>query len=200
MKAICVFCASSLGNNPVYAETAFELGKILAENRIDLIYGGAQVGLMGKIADGVLSMNGNVIGIIPDFLKTKEITHSSLTELITVKTMHERKAMMHERADAFIALPGGFGTMEELFEILTWAQLSLHQKPVGILNVNGYYDPLIQLVETMINSGLLNSKYREMLLISDSIDDLLSQMNLYEVPLIRKWNETSVVNVDQNLV
>lgn len=193
MKSICVFCASSLGNDPIYAQTAFELGKILAENQIDLIYGGAQVGLMGKVAEGTLSNKGKVIGIIPEFLKTKEIAHASLTELITVKTMHERKALMHDKSDAFIALPGGFGTMEELFEILTWAQLSLHQKPIGILNINGFYDPLIQLVETMITSGLLKQEYKAMLLISDSIEDLISQMNLYEVPFVKKWDELNVL-------
>ncbi|SMC57061.1 LOG family protein [Moheibacter sediminis] len=192
MKSICVFCASSLGNDPIYSETAFELGKFLAENQIALIYGGAQVGLMGKVAAGTLSQNGKAIGIIPEFLKTKEIAHASLTELITVKTMHERKALMHDKSDAFIALPGGFGTMEELFEILTWAQLSLHQKPIGILNVNGFYDPLIQLVETMISSGLLKQEYKGMLLISDSIEDLISQMNLYEVPFVTKWNELNI--------
>ncbi len=187
MKSICVFCASSMGSNPVYAATAFELGKILAENQIELIYGGAQVGLMGKVAEGALSQNGKVTGIIPEFLKTKEIAHNSLSELITVKTMHERKARMHEMSDAFIALPGGFGTMEELFEILTWAQLSLHKKPVGILNINGYYNPLIQLVEKMIDEQLLKNEYKGMLLISDSIEDLLSQMNLYEAPVLGKW-------------
>lgn len=193
MKSICVFCASSLGNDPIYAQTANELGKILAENQIDLIYGGAQVGLMGKVAEGTLTNKGKAIGIIPEFLKTKEIAHDSLTELITVKTMHERKALMHDKSDAFIALPGGFGTMEELFEILTWAQLNLHQKPIGILNINGFYDPLIQLIETMITSGLLKQEYKAMLLISDSIEDLISQMNLYQVPFVKKWDELNVL-------
>lgn len=193
MKSICVFCASSLGNGPIYAQTAFELGKILAKNQIDLIYGGAQVGLMGKVAEGTLSNKGKVIGIIPEFFKTKEIAHASLTELITVQTMHERKALMHDKSDAFIALPGGFGTLEELFEILTWAQLNLHQKPIGILNINGFYDPLIQLVETMITSGLLKQEYKAMLLISDSIEDLISQMNLYEVPFVKKWSDAEIL-------
>lgn len=193
MKSICVFCASSLGNDPVYAETAFELGKYLAENQIDLIYGGAQVGLMGKVAEGCLSYNGKVTGIIPVFLKTKEIAHANLTELITVKTMHERKALMHDKSDAFIALPGGFGTLEELFEILTWAQLSLHKKPIGILNINGYYNPLIQLVEKMIDEELLRNEYKGMLLISDSIEDLISQMNLYEVPFVNKWSDAEIL-------
>jgi len=193
MKSICVFCASSSGNNLIYAEAAFELGKILADNQIDLIYGGAQVGLMGKVAEGALSHNGKVTGIIPEFLKTKEIAHGSLSELITVKTMHERKARMHELSDGFIALPGGFGTMEELFEILTWAQLSLHKKPVGLLNINGFYDPLIQLIEKMIDEQLLKNEYRGMLLISDSIDDLLSQMNLYEAPVLGKWDYDKIL-------
>lgn len=193
MKSICVFCASSLGNNSVYAETAYELGRILAENQIEMIYGGAQVGLMGKVAEGSLTQNGKVTGIIPEFLKTKEIAHVALSELITVKTMHERKARMHEMSDGFIALPGGFGTMEELFEILTWAQLSLHKKPIGILNVNGYYDPLIQLVEKMIDQELLKNEYKGMLLISDSIEDLISQMNLYEVPFVNKWSGAEIL-------
>ncbi len=193
MKSICVFCASSMGKNPIYAEMAYELGKTLSENQIELIYGGAQVGLMGKVAEGVLSQNGKVTGIIPEFLKTKEIAHNSLSELITVKTMHERKAKLHEMSDAFIALPGGFGTMEELFEILTWAQLSLHKKPIGILNIKGYYDPLIQLVEKMIEEGLLKSEYKGMLLISDSIEDLLSQMNLYEAPELIKWDSSEML-------
>src|SRR5690606_3014032 len=157
------------------------------------IYGGAQVGLMGKVAEGCLSHNGKITGIIPGFLKTKEIVHTNLTELVTVKTMHERKALMHDRSDAFIALPGGFGTMEELFEILTWAKLSLHQKPIGILNVNGYYDALIQLVDKMIEEELLRNEYKGMLLISDSIEDLLSQMNLYEVPTAKKWIGTEIM-------
>lgn len=192
MKSICVYCASSMGNNPVYSQTAFELGETLAEYEIELIYGGAQVGLMGRLADGALSKNGKVTGIIPEFLKTKEIEHNGLSELILVKTMHERKALMQEKSDAFIALPGGFGTMEELFEILTWGQLDLHRKPIGILNVNGYYDALVALVESMISNGLLKLEYKKMLLISDSIEDLLSQMNLYEVPFTTKWDGSKV--------
>ena len=193
MKSICVYCASSMGNNPVYGEMAFELGKTLAEHEIELVYGGAKVGLMGKVADGALSKNGKVTGIIPEFLQTKEIAHEKLFELITVQSMHERKAMMQEKSDGFIALPGGFGTMEELFEILTWGQLDLHRKPIGILNVNGYYDALIQLVETMISAGLLKEEYKKMVLVSDSIDDLLSQMNLYEVPFQTKWDGSKVM-------
>jgi len=193
MKSICVYCASSLGNNPYFAEQAFELGQTLAEHGIDVIYGGAKVGLMGKVADGAKSKNGKVFGIIPEFLAAKEIKHDHLDELIVVQTMHERKALMQEKSDGFIALPGGFGTMEELFEILTWGQLGLHKKPIGILNLEGYYDALIQLVETMIQKGLLKSEYKEMLLVSDSIDDLISQMNLYEVPFVTKWEGSKIM-------
>src|SRR5690554_1994263 len=150
MKSICVYCASGIGNQSIYGEEAFKLGEILTENKIQVVYGGAKIGVMGKLAEGVLSKNGKIIGIIPEFLKKKEIAHTGLTEIITVQTMHERKALMQEKSDGFIALPGGFGTMEELFEILTWAQLDLHRKPIGILNTNGYYNALIQFVETMI--------------------------------------------------
>lgn len=193
MKSICVYCASSIGNDPIYGETAFELGETIAEHGIELIYGGAKVGLMGKVADGALSKKGKVTGIIPEFLQTKEIAHEELFELITVQSMHERKAMMQEKSDGFIALPGGFGTMEELFEILTWGQLDLHRKPIGILNINVYYDALIQLVESMISAGLLKEEYKKMLLVSDSIDDLISQMNLYEVPFQTKWDGSKVM-------
>lgn len=188
MKRVCIFCASNLGNQPIYAQTAFEVGQTLGENNLDLIYGGASVGLMGKLADGALSKNGNVIGIIPKFLKTKEIEHTGITELITVNTMHERKAKMHEMSDAFIALPGGFGTMEELFEILTWAQLNLHQKPIGILNTNGYYNSLLKLIETMIQEGIVKENYKNLLLVSEDIHDLLSQLNLYQASNFTKWD------------
>lgn len=193
MKSICVYCASSIGNNKVYGNKAFELGETLAERKIKVIYGGAKIGVMGKLAEGTLSKNGKIIGIIPEFLKKKEIVHTGLTELISVQTMHERKALMQEKSDAFIALPGGFGTMEELFEILTWAQLNLHNKPIGILNVNGYYNALIQLIETMIQEELLDEKYREMVLISDSIENLLSQLNNYKLPLVSKLEGRKVM-------
>lgn len=193
MKSICVYCASSIGNNPIYGKYAFELGKILAKYNIEVIYGGAKIGVMGKLAEGALSENGKITGIIPEFLKSKEIAHHRLTEMITVKTMHERKALMQEKSDGFIALPGGFGTLEELFEILTWAQLQLHHKPIGILNVNGYYDPLIQMIERMISEELLREEYRKMVLISDSIEDLISQMNLYEVPFLSKLEGRAVM-------
>ncbi|MDX9705790.1 MAG: TIGR00730 family Rossman fold protein [Weeksellaceae bacterium] len=182
-----------MGNQSIYGEEAFKLGEILTENKIQVVYGGAKIGVMGKLAEGVLSKNGKIIGIIPEFLKKKEIAHTGLTEIITVQTMHERKALMQEKSDGFIALPGGFGTMEELFEILTWAQLDLHRKPIGILNTNGYYNALIQFVETMIQEGLLKEEYRKMLLISDSIANLLEQMKAYEAPFISKLEGRKVM-------
>lgn len=184
MKNICVFCASGIGKNPMYGAAAFELGSKLAEMRIGVVYGGAKVGVMGKLADGTLSKNGKIIGIIPDFLKKKEIAHQELTELITVSSMHERKALMQEKSDGFIALPGGFGTMEELFEILTWGQLGLHRKPIGILNVNGYYDSLIELIERMIEEELLREDFKKMLLVSDSNDELIQMMKSYILPFV----------------
>lgn len=184
MKNICVFCASGIGKNLVYGDAAFELGSKLAGMEIGVVYGGAKVGVMGKLADGVLSKNGKIIGIIPDFLKKKEIAHQGLTELITVSSMHERKALMQEKSDGFIALPGGFGTLEELFEILTWGQLGLHRKPIGILNVNGYYDSLIELIERMVEEKLLREDFKKMLLVSDSIDELIQMMKSYILPFV----------------
>lgn len=192
MKSICVYCASSLGSNPKFAEVAYEVGKVLAEYKIDVIYGGAKVGLMGKVAQGAQENGGKIIGIIPQFLKTKEVVHESLNELITVETMHERKALMQEKSEGFIALPGGFGTMEELFEILTWAQLSLHKKPIGILNIDGFYDPLIRLIETMLENGVLKPDHLKLILVSDTIEDLLSQMNLYEAPYHIDWSKNNL--------
>ena len=150
MKKITVFCGSSAGKDPKFKKTAFQLGKTLAKKEIGVVYGGGRVGLMGAVADGAMKHKGTVIGIIPIFLATKEIAHHGLTELIVVDTMHERKMLMSELCDGVIALPGGFGTMEELFEMLTWTQLGLHQKPVGLLNTNGYFDDLLSFIQKMI--------------------------------------------------
>lgn len=163
------------------------VGQALAKNNIELVYGGAKIGLMGAVADGVLINGGKVIGVLPDFLKSKEIAHEHLTELILVNTMHERKTRMNELCDGVIALPGGFGTLDELFEMLTWAQLGLHKKPVGILNVDEFYKPLIDLIETMVNKGFLKQQNQQMLLVSDNIDVLLNQMNKYVAPTVGKW-------------
>nr|WP_295875231.1 TIGR00730 family Rossman fold protein [uncultured Chitinophaga sp.] len=187
MKNIVVFCGSSAGREPVYMEQAFQLGAALAQRNIGLVYGGAKVGLMGAVADGALQAGGKVTGVLPHFLQQKELAHNGLTDLILVDTMHERKTKMNELADGVIALPGGFGTMEELFEMLTWGQLGLHQKPIGLLNVNGFYDALHQLSQTMTDKGFLSAANRDMLLYSDRIDDLLVKMEQYQPVDKPKW-------------
>lgn len=187
MKRITVFCGSSFGNTSVYESQAVLLGQTLAKQQIGLVYGGAKVGLMGAVADGALNEGGEVIGILPHFLSTKEIAHEGLTELILVDSMHERKTKMHELCDAVIALPGGFGTMEELFEMLTWAQLGLHKKPIGLLNVSGFYDPLIHLVNTMTEQGFLKEINRDMLLVAETVDALLDKLKHYQAPTVSKW-------------
>jgi len=187
MDSIAVFCGSSAGNNPNVTHIAFQLGKYLANKGINLVYGGAKVGLMGQVADGVLSQKGTVIGVIPDFLKRKEIFHPNITELMVVETMHERKLKMHELSNGFIALPGGFGTLEELFEIITWGQLGLHQKPIGVLNVNGFFDSMLQFLDTMVTNGFLKQENRDMLLIDDTPEKLLVKMETYKPISIPKW-------------
>ncbi|WP_278554156.1 LOG family protein [Elizabethkingia bruuniana] len=187
IKRITVFCGSSFGTESVYEEQAYELGKILAQNTICLVYGGANVGLMGAVANGVIENGGEAIGVLPHFLKGKEIAHENLTELILVDTMHERKTKMNELSDGVITLPGGYGTLEEFFEMLTWAQLGLHQKPIGILNINGFYDELLAFVQTMVNKGFLKSVNQDMLLVDGSIAGLINKMRNYKAPEVSKW-------------
>lgn len=187
MKSIVVFCGSSGGNDPLYLQQATLLGAALAQRQLTLVYGGAKVGLMGAVADGALQAGGKVIGVLPHFLQQKELAHPGLTKLILVDTMHERKTKMNELCDGVIALPGGFGTMEELFEVLTWGQLGLHKKPVGLLNINGFYDSLIALSHHMSQQGFLSAANRDMLLCSNNIDDLLSKLEQYQPPTGTKW-------------
>ena len=187
MKRITVFCGSSSGTEEIYTSQATLLGETLAKRNIELVYGGAKVGLMGAVADGVLNAGGKAIGVLPNFLGSKEIAHPQLTELILVETMHERKTKMNDLCDGVIALPGGFGTLDELFEMLTWGQLGLHKKPIAILNVDGYYDALIIFVQTMTDKGLLKEVNQQMLLVSDTIDDLLEKMENYVPPTVGKW-------------
>ena len=187
MKRVTVFCGSSFGTDEIYKTQATLLGQTLAKHDIELVYGGANVGLMGAVADGVLNEGGRVIGVLPNFLRAKEIAHENLTELIFVDTMHERKTKMNDLCDGVIALPGGFGTLEEFFEMLTWAQLGLHKKPIAILNIDGFYDPLNILVQTMVDKGFLKEINQEMLLVSDNIDELLDKMNNYIAPTVGKW-------------
>ncbi|SHM10528.1 LOG family protein [Flavobacterium saccharophilum] len=193
MKRITVFCGSSFGTEAIYTEQATLLGETFAKENIELVYGGANVGLMGAVADGVLNNGGKAIGVLPNFLRSKEIAHLGLTELILVESMHERKTKMNDLCDGVIALPGGFGTLEELFEMLTWAQLGLHKKPIAILNINGFYDSLIALTETMVEKGLLKDVNQKMLLVSDTIDDLLLQMRNYTPPTVGKWIDNQKV-------
>jgi uncharacterized protein (TIGR00730 family) len=187
MKSITVFCGSSFGTDDIFKEQAFLLGQTLAKQDIQLIYGGADVGLMGAVADGALNEKGKVVGVLPHFLQSKEIAHKKLTELILVETMHERKTKMNDLCDGVIVLPGGYGTLEEFFEMITWAQLGLHKKPIGILNIDGFYDDLIKLVQTMVDKGFLKLVNRDMLLISGNIDELLEKMKNYKAPTVGKW-------------
>jgi uncharacterized protein (TIGR00730 family) len=182
MKSIAVFCGSKEGFNEAFREAAYQLGAILAERNITIIYGGGRIGLMGAVAEGALQNGGKVIGVIPHFLQTKEIAHEGLTELVLTETMHERKVKMHELSDGVITLPGGWGTMDEMFEMLTWGQLGLHKKPIALLNVNGFFDSLKVLMNNMVQEGFLNECTNEILLSSESIDELLDMMQQYVAP------------------
>jgi uncharacterized protein (TIGR00730 family) len=190
MKSICVFCGSRLGTKNIYREVASAVGKLIAQQQLRLVYGGGNIGLMGVVADAVLANGGEVIGVIPSHLQEKEVGHSGLTELHIVNTMHERKALMANLTDAFIALPGGFGTFEEFCEILTWAQLDLHHKPCGLLNIANFYDPLLSLFDRAVEEGFLRPEYRSMVLTATDPMDLLMQLRSYKAdsrfPPLRK--------------
>lgn len=187
MRSIVVFCGSSEGNDPKILQKASVLGSTLANKGIILIYGAAKIGVMGKIAEASLGNGGKVIGVIPDFLKAKEVVHPGLSELIITKNMHERKLKMHELSEGVIVLPGGYGTLEEFFEMITWAQLGLHQKPIGILNVGGFYDPLLSMLKKMVDKGFLKQENLDMLLIHRTVEGLLYQMEQYRPPKVPKW-------------
>lgn len=176
IRHVCVYCGSHRGADTAHADAAVYLGKLLAQQDINLIYGGGHVGLMGLIADSVLASGGRVIGVIPQQLQESEVAHTGLTQLHIVDTMHERKAMMAQRADAFIALPGGLGTLEELFEMLTWQQLGIHQKAVGLLNVAGYYDNLLAFLDTAVDSGYIRTADRQRICVAESAHELLLQI------------------------
>lgn len=189
MKAICVFAGSNSGVRKEYAAAARDLGRTLAKRRMRSIYGGARVGLMGALADEGLAAGGEVIGVMPEALIAKEVAHAGLTELKVVRSMHERKALMAELADGFIALPGGLGTLDELFEILTWAQLGFHHKPCGLLNVDGYFEPLLAFVRHAIEEGFVRREHGAMISVADSPDALLDLMESYRAPVVEKWIE-----------
>ena len=184
---ICVFCGSNSGSRSAYTKAAVDLGRWLAQEKLSLVYGGGRVGLMGSIADAVLEEGGEVIGVIPESLVRREVAHTGLTDLRVVQTMHERKALMAELSDAFIALPGGFGTLDEFCEILTWAQLGLHKKPCGLLNVEGYFDPLLALFDRAVADGFLHPKHRSMLITAGDPERLLEEMVKYRAPEVEKW-------------
>ena len=187
LKRICVFCGSSPGTQEIYVQTAQEVGRLLCRRGIELVYGGGKVGLMGAVADACLAEGGRVIGIIPQMLVDKEVAHRGLSELRVVQTMHERKALMADLADAFVALPGGFGTWDELCEVLTWSQLGLHRKACAVLNVNGYYDPLLAMADRATADGFVKPVFRELLLADTDPVRLLDRLADYTVPLVDKW-------------
>ncbi len=189
MRRICVFCGSNPGRLPVYRDTAAELGRSLAELGIGIVYGGASVGLMGAVADAALEAGGEVIGVIPRALMQREIGHRGLSELRVVELMHARKAMMAELSDAFVALPGGAGTLEEIFEIWTWGQLGDHAKPCALLNVAGFYDGLIGFLDHAAAERFMRAEHRTMLLAAQSATDLLEKLRAYRAPHVQKWIE-----------
>ncbi|MCC4263711.1 TIGR00730 family Rossman fold protein [Oceanimonas baumannii] len=183
---IAIFCGSSSGNDLTFVKATKALGSYLANNGVDLIYGGGKVGLMGTIADSFLASGGKVYGVIPEYLKEREIAHQGLTELKVVADMHERKATMAQMADAFVALPGGAGTLEEIFEAWTWAQLGHHIKPCAFYNTNGFYNPLIEMIKKMSDAGFLKPQHCDMLIKTDNSAELLSLIKSYKAP-DRKW-------------
>jgi uncharacterized protein (TIGR00730 family) len=187
MKRVCVFCGSSAGNRPVYAEAARATGRLLAERGIGLVYGGGNVGLMGVVADAVLAAGGEVTGVIPRQLMEREVGHQGLTTLEVVGTMHERKARMADLADGFVALPGGYGTLDELCEVLTWSQLGIHAKPCGVLNVEGYFDALLALFDHSVGEGFVRPAHRALVLEGAEPGELLEGMAAFRAPSTEKW-------------
>jgi uncharacterized protein (TIGR00730 family) len=186
-KRICVFCGSSSGNGEMYVRSAREVGGLLAARGIELVYGGGKVGLMGAVADACLGAGGRVTGVIPQLLVDKEVAHSGLTDLRVVQTMHERKALMADLADAFLALPGGYGTWDELCEVLTWSQIGIQRKGSAVLNVNGYYDPLLAMADRAVAEGFLRDVHRELLLTDTDPARLLDRLEKYVSPVVDKW-------------
>lgn len=186
MKKICVFCGSSSGNNPVYTNTALKLGDYFADNSISLVYGGGNIGLMGIISSTVMDKGGHVTGIIPEMLH-ENVTHKGISELIVVKTMHERKALMYSMSDAFICLPGGIGSLEEVLEVFTWLQLGYHSKPVVLLNINGFYNNLIKQLEFMVEEGFLKKEHFSNLIVRDNLDNLIFDIFSADIHYNNKW-------------
>lgn len=187
MKRICVYCGSRDGNQPAYQQAAKEFGTLLAQRKIELVYGGASVGIMGIVANAVLAAGGNVIGVLPKMLTHREIAHADLSHLIIVDSMHERKMKMFELSDAFVALPGGLGTFEELCEILTWQQLGTHRRPCGVLNVNGFYDPLLSMFQKSFQEGFMDEAHLNMVVVAKEGQELLTKFQNYVPPPLPFW-------------
>jgi len=187
LQTLCVFCGSSSGSDPIYRDTAEAVGKLLASRGIGLVYGGGKVGLMGTVADACLAAGGRATGVMPQLLVDKEVAHAGLTELRVVGSMHERKALMADLSDAFLALPGGFGTWEEFFEVLTWSQLGIHRKPCALLNINGFYNPLLAMADNAVTAGFLREANRSLLLADTEPERLLDRLGNTDVPLVDKW-------------
>lgn len=191
MQSVCVYCGSSAGRQAEYRQGARELADALVDRGIRLVYGGASVGLMGEMADQVLARGGKAIGVMPQGLVDREVAHQGLSELKVVGSMHERKAMMAELSDGFIAMPGGLGTLEELFEILTWSQLGIHQKPCGLLNVRGYYDGLLGFLNLAVSEQFIRSRHRQLLITDSAAEPLLNVMAAYQSPIEHRWLEAN---------
>lgn len=191
MQSVCVFCGSSPGLDPAYTEAARSLGRTLAKANIRLVFGGGHVGLMGVVSNAAIEAGGEAIGVIPKFLVERELAHTGLTDLRIVGSMHERKAMMSDLSEGFITLPGGTGTLEEFFEILTWAQLGEHEKPCGLLNVAGYYDPLLTVFDQMVSRGFLSGPNRDLVLVESEPERLLQRLESYQPPKTAKWIDRS---------
>ena len=191
LNRVCIFCGSSLGSLGDYARSAEEMGRLLAKRGIELVYGGSNVGLMGRVADACLNEGGIAIGVIPRSLVNKEIAHTGLTELHVVDSMHERKALMADLGDAFVALPGGYGTWDEFCEVLTWTQLGLQRKACAVLNVSGYYDPLLALADRAQSDGFLREVHRELLIVDTDPARLLDRLSCYDAPVVAKWMDRS---------
>lgn len=187
LHRLCVYCGSSAGSRPIYAEAADTFGQALAARNIGVVFGGGSVGMMGLVADAVLAAGGEAVGVIPHGLAAREVGHAGLTELHVVDTMHERKALMADLSDGFVALPGGLGTLEELMEVWTWAQLGIHRRPVGLLNVDGYYDGLLTFVNHAAREGFVREGHRALLVVSDTPEELLDALEAYEPPDVPRW-------------
>lgn len=187
MKAVCVFCGSSSGVRPEYRAAAEQLGRAIVEAGLTLVYGGGRVGLMGALGDAAMAAGGRVIGVTPRRLVEKEVAHHGLTELRVVESMHERKAMMAELSDAFVAMPGGVGTFEEFFEVLTWSQLGFHAKPCGLLNVSGYYDPMLSFLDHSVEQGFVRAEHRAIVLTDSEPAQLLERLATFDMPIVPKW-------------